>query len=44
MMNIARGTVYKGVKVIGSTGNLEYILPENKLDENSYYIRVRRIL
>ena len=31
--NIARGTVYKGVKVIGSTGNLEYILPENKLDE-----------
>lgn len=31
--NMARGTVYKGVKVIGSTGNLEYILPENKLDE-----------
>ena len=31
--NIARVTVYKGVKVIGSTGNLEYILPENKLDE-----------
>lgn len=31
--NIARGTVYKGIKVIGSTGNLEYILPENKLDE-----------
>jgi Undecaprenyl-phosphate glucose phosphotransferase len=31
--NIARGTVYKGVKVVGSTGNLEYILPENKLDE-----------
>ena len=31
--NIARGTIYKGVKVIGSTGNLEYILPENKLDE-----------
>ncbi len=31
--NIARGTVYKGVKVIGSTGNLEYILPQNKLDE-----------
>lgn len=31
--NIARGTVYKGVRVIGSTGNLEYILPENKLDE-----------
>ena len=31
--NIARGTIYKGVKVIGSIGNLEYILPQNKLDE-----------
>lgn len=31
--NIARGTLYKGVKVIGSVGNLSYILPENKLDE-----------
>ena len=31
--NIARGTMYKGVKVIGSVGNLSYILPENKLDE-----------
>lgn len=31
--NIARGTAYKGVKVIGSIGNLLYILPENKLDE-----------
>lgn len=31
--NIARGTVYKDVKVIGSIANLEYILPENKLDE-----------
>lgn len=31
--NIARGTTYKGVKVIGSIGNLLYILPENKLDE-----------
>ena len=31
--NIARGTTYKGVKVIGSVGNLLYILPENKLDE-----------
>ena len=30
---IARGTMYKGVKVIGSVGNLSYILPENKLDE-----------
>lgn len=31
--NIARGTIYKGVKVIGSIGNLLYILPQNKLDE-----------
>ena len=31
--NIARGTMYKAVKVIGSVGNLSYILPENKLDE-----------
>lgn len=31
--NIARGTTYRGVKVIGSIGNLSYILPENKLDE-----------
>lgn len=31
--NIARGTCYKGVKVIGSIGNLLYILPENRLDE-----------
>ena len=31
--NIARGTMYKGVKVIGSVGNHSYILPENKLDE-----------
>ena len=31
--NIARGTMYKGIKVIGSVGNLSYILPENKLDE-----------
>ena len=25
--------MYKGVKVLGTIGNLEYILPENKLDE-----------
>ena len=31
--NIARGTTYKGVKVIGSIGNLLYILPQNQLDE-----------
>ena len=30
---IPRGTVYKGVKVLGTIGNLEVILPENKLDE-----------
>lgn len=30
---IPRGTIYKGVKVLGSIGNLEIILPENKLDE-----------
>ena len=28
-----RGTVYRGVKVLGTIGNLEYILPQNKLDE-----------
>lgn len=31
--HIARGTTYKGVKVIGSIGNLLYILPESRLDE-----------
>ncbi|SFK74235.1 Undecaprenyl-phosphate glucose phosphotransferase [Lachnospiraceae bacterium KH1T2] len=30
---VDRGTMYRGVKVLGSIGNLEYILPENKLDE-----------
>ena len=30
---VPRGTVYRGVKVIGSIANLLYILPENKLDE-----------
>lgn len=30
---IPAGTVYKGVKVLGRLGNLEVILPENKLDE-----------
>lgn len=30
---IPRGTVYKGVKVVGSIDNIKYILPENKLDE-----------
>lgn len=31
--NVERGTEYKGIKVIGDIDNLEYILPENKLDE-----------
>ena len=30
---IPRGTIYKGVKVVGRIENLLYILPENKLDE-----------
>lgn len=30
---VPSGTVYKGVKVVGSIENLLYILPENKLDE-----------
>ncbi|MCR5720062.1 MAG: undecaprenyl-phosphate glucose phosphotransferase [Lachnospiraceae bacterium] len=31
--HIPAGTMYKGIKVLGTMGNLEYILPENKLDE-----------
>lgn len=31
--HIPAGTLYRGVKVLGTTGNLEIILPENKLDE-----------
>ena len=31
--HIPAGTLYRGVKVLGSLGNLEVILPENKLDE-----------
>lgn len=30
---IPRGTMYRGVKVLGTIGNLDVILPENKLDE-----------
>ena len=30
---VEAGTVYKGVKVLGRIGNLDIILPENKLDE-----------
>ncbi len=31
--HVPAGTLYRGVKVIGTIDNLEYILPENKLDE-----------
>lgn len=31
--NVERGSVYKGVKVLGRIDNLPVILPENKLDE-----------
>ncbi|MCR5626323.1 MAG: undecaprenyl-phosphate glucose phosphotransferase, partial [Lachnospiraceae bacterium] len=31
--NVKAGTTFKGVKVLGRIGNLDYILPENKLDE-----------
>ncbi|MCR4589717.1 MAG: undecaprenyl-phosphate glucose phosphotransferase [Lachnospiraceae bacterium] len=30
---VEAGTVYKGIKVLGTIANLEFILPENKLDE-----------
>lgn len=31
--HVERGTMYKGVKVLGRIDNLQVILPENKLDE-----------
>jgi Undecaprenyl-phosphate glucose phosphotransferase len=31
--SIPAGTLYRDVKVLGGIGNLEYILPENKMDE-----------
>lgn len=31
--HVPAGTIYRGVKVLGTIGNLEIILPENKLDE-----------
>lgn len=31
--HVPRGTTYRGVKVLGALGNLEIILPENKMDE-----------
>ncbi|MCR4815414.1 MAG: undecaprenyl-phosphate glucose phosphotransferase [Lachnospiraceae bacterium] len=30
---IPAGTLYRGIKVLGGIGNLQYILPENKMDE-----------
>ncbi len=39
--HIPAGTLYKGVKVIGSIGNLEIILPENKLDEIAITLPLR---
>ncbi|MDO4965232.1 MAG: undecaprenyl-phosphate glucose phosphotransferase [Lachnospiraceae bacterium] len=31
--HVEAGTMYKGIKVLGTIANLEYILPQNKLDE-----------
>lgn len=31
--HVPAGTLYRGVKVLGTIDNLQYILPENKLDE-----------
>ena len=31
--HVPAGTLYRGVKVVGTIDNLQYILPENKLDE-----------
>ena len=31
--HVPAGTVYKGVKVLGTVANLEFILPEHRLDE-----------
>lgn len=38
---VPRGTMYKGVKVVGSIDNLKYILPENKLDEIAITIALK---
>lgn len=35
------GTLYKGVKVVGSIDNLRYILPENQLDEVAITIALK---
>jgi Undecaprenyl-phosphate glucose phosphotransferase len=39
--HVPAGTMYKGVKVLGTVGNLEYILPENKLDEIAITLSLR---
>ena len=39
--NIAAGTRYKGVQVLGTIGNLEYIMPENKLDEIAITLSIK---
>lgn len=39
--HVPAGTLYKGVKVLGSLGNLEIILPENKLDEIAITLSLR---
>lgn len=38
---VPRGTIYKGVKVVGGIDNLKYILPENKLDEVAITIALK---
>ncbi|MCM1543043.1 MAG: undecaprenyl-phosphate glucose phosphotransferase [Blautia sp.] len=39
--HVPAGTLYKGVKVLGTLGNLEIILPENKLDEIAITLSLR---
>lgn len=39
--HIPAGTLYKGIKVLGKLGNLEIILPENKLDEIAITLPLR---
>ncbi|MCI9321360.1 MAG: undecaprenyl-phosphate glucose phosphotransferase [Lachnospiraceae bacterium] len=39
--HVPAGTLYKGVKVLGTLGNLEIILPENKLDEIAITLPLR---
>lgn len=39
--HVPAGTLYRGVKVLGTIGNLEIILPENKLDEIAITLSLR---